>query len=152
DACPPSSIIHLNYPRTDGKGNIRVSWYDGGLLPMRADELLPDEAFGNWDGGVLLEGSKGKLLFDCYGANPRLLPTKLMKEKTLPTATLPRVTERHYLQWVKCCIAGYGKGVTSAAFSYAGPMTESILISNLAIRSWMMKNPNLKGWGYKYLG
>ena len=37
DACPPASIIHLNYPRKDGKGNIKVSWHDGGLLPKRPD-------------------------------------------------------------------------------------------------------------------
>lgn len=152
DACPPSSIIHLNYPRTDGKGNIKVSWYDGGLLPQRPDELLPEEAFGNWDGGVLLIGTKGKLLMDCYGANPRLLPTKLMKESNLPGETIPRVKEGHYLQWVNACIAGYGKMETSSPFEFAGPFTESILIGNLAIRSWMLKNPKLKGWEDKYLG
>jgi predicted dehydrogenase len=142
DACPPSSIIHLNYPRTDGKGNIKVSWYDGGLLPMRPDELLPEEAFGNWDGGVLLEGTKGKLLLDCYGANPRLLPTKLMKEVTLPKETIARVPEGHYIQWVNACIAGYGKGTTSSPFEYAGPFVESILMGNLAIRSYLMKANN----------
>jgi len=139
DACPPSSIIHLNYPRTDGKGDIKVSWYDGGLLPMRPDELLPEEAFGNWDGGVLLEGTKGKLLLDCYGANPRLLPTKLMKEATLPKDTIARVPEGHYIQWVNACIAGYGKSTTSSPFEYAGPFVESILMGNLAIRSYLMK-------------
>jgi hypothetical protein len=142
DACPPSSIIHLNYPRTDGKGDIKVSWHDGGLLPERPDELLPDEAFGNWDGGVLFIGTKGKLLMDCYGANPRLLPTKLMNEVTLPPQTLPRVPEGHYVQWVNACIAGYGKGKTSSPFEYAGPFTESILIGNLAIRSYLMKDNN----------
>jgi predicted dehydrogenase len=142
DACPPSSIIHLNYPRIDGKGNIKVSWYDGGLLPMRPDELLPEEAFGNWDGGVLLEGTKGKLLLDCYGANPRLLPTKLMKEVTLPKETIARVPEGHYVQWVNACIAGYGKATTSSPFEYAGPFVESILMGNLAIRSYLMKANN----------
>jgi predicted dehydrogenase len=140
DACPPSSIIHLKYPRTDGKGNIKVSWFDGGLLPQRPDELLPEEAFGNWDGGVLLEGTKGKLLLDCYGENPRLLPTKLMKQVSLPKKTIPRVTEGHYVQWVNACIAGPGKGQTSSPFEYAGPFTESILIGNLAIRSYLMKS------------
>lgn len=139
DACPPSSIIHLNYPRTDGKGTITVSWYDGGLLPMRPDELLPEEPFGNWDGGVLLEGTKGKLLLDCYGANPRLLPTKLMKEASLPKETIVRVPEGHYIQWVNACIAGYGKATTSSPFEYAGPFVESILMGNLAIRSYLMK-------------
>lgn len=152
DACPPASIIHLHYPRTDGEGSIKVSWYDGGLLPVRPPELLPEEPFGNWDGGVLLIGTKGKLLVDCYGSNPRLLPTRLMKETTLPAKRLPRVPEGHYQQWVNACIAGYGKGQTSSPFEYAGPFTESILMGNLAIRSWMLKNPKLKGWEDKYLG
>ena len=152
DACPASSIIHLNYPRTDGKGNIKVSWFDGGLLPQRPDELLPEEAFGNWDGGVLFVGTKGKLLVDCYGDNPRLLPTKLMKESTLPAEKLARVKEGHYLQWVNACIAGYGKAKTSSPFEYAGPFTESILIGNLALRSFLLKNPTAKGWGDKWLG
>ena len=122
------------------------------MLPERPDELLPEEEFGNWDGGVLFIGTKGKLLLDCYGANPRLLPTKLMKEKKMPDEKIKRVPEEHYIQWVNACIAGYGKGETSSPFSYAGPFTESVLMGNLAIRSWMLKNPKLKGWGDKYLG
>lgn len=152
DSCPPSSIIHLTYPRKDGKGDIKVSWHDGGLLPQKPDELLPEEAFGSWDGGVLFTGKKGKLLVDCYGANPRLLPTRLMKEKEMPKERLKRVPEGHYLQWVNACIAGYGNAETSSPFEYAGPFTESILMGNLAIRSYLMKNPNLKGWDDKYLG
>jgi predicted dehydrogenase len=152
DACPPSSTIHLTYPRKDNKNkSIKVSWYDGGLLPQRPDELLPEEPFGNWDGGVLFHGTKGKLMADCYGANPRLLPTTRMKEK-LPAETIQRVKEGHYVQWVNACIDGYGKGVTSSPFEFAGPFTESILIGNLAIRSFFMKNPKGKGWNDKYLG
>ncbi|MDP4263148.1 MAG: Gfo/Idh/MocA family oxidoreductase [Bacteroidota bacterium] len=152
DSCPPSSIIHLTYPRKHGTGNIKVSWYDGGLLPPRPDELLPGEQFGNWDGGVLFIGKKGKLLFDCYGANPRLLPTSLMKEKTMPQPSIRRVPEGHYIQWVNACITGYGNATTSSPFEYAGPFAESILMGNLAIRSWMMVNPSAKGWDDKYLG
>ncbi|NNV57895.1 Gfo/Idh/MocA family protein [Limnovirga soli] len=154
DSFPNSSIIRLTYPRKDGKGVIKVNWMDGGLLPPRPDELLPGEAMGNWDGGVIFEGTKGKVMCDCYGANPRLLPTRLMME-TLPPETLPRVPggeDGHYLQWVNACIDGYGKGQTSSPFEYAGPFAESILIGNLAIRSWMLKNPSAKGWDDKYLG
>lgn len=152
DSCPPSSIIHLSYPRKDNpKKTIKVSWYDGGLLPQKPDELKPEEPFGNWDGGVLFIGTKGKLLADCYGANPRLLPTTKMKEK-LPPETIKRVPEGHYQQWVNACLAGYGKAETSSPFEFAGPFTESILIGNLAIRSFLMQNPNLKGWNDKYLG
>lgn len=151
DAFPPSTIIHLTYPKKTGDGTIKVSWFDGGLLPQRPDELLPEEAFGNWDGGVLFTGSKGKLLADCYGANPRLLPTTRMQE-SLPAPTIARVPEGHYQQWINACIAGYGNAQTSSPFEYAGPFTESILIGNLAIRSFMTKNPKLKGWEDKYLG
>lgn len=152
DSCPPASIIHLNYPRLDGKGDIKVTWMDGGLLPQRPEELLPDEEMGNWDGGVIFEGTKGKMMCDCYGGNPRLLPTSRMKEAKLPKQTLKRVPEGHYVQWVNACIAGYGNAETSSPFEYAGPFTESILMGNLAIRSWMIKNPKLTGWGDKYLG
>ena len=145
DSCPPSSIMHLVYPRKDGKGNIKVSWHDGGLMPERPEELLPEEQMGNWDGGVIMEGTKGKIMCDCYGANPRLLPSRLMQEKTMPKETIKRVPEGHYIQWVNACIDGYGKGQTSSPFDYAGPFTESILMGNLAIRSFMMKNASAKG-------
>gem|GEM_PF-1235914 len=58
--------------------------------------------------------------------------------------TLARVPEGHYLQWVNACIAGYGNATTSSPFEYAGPFTESILIGNLAIRSWGLENKNKK--------
>jgi predicted dehydrogenase len=140
DWTPFSSSIHLDYPRNDGKGNIKVSWYDGGILPELPEELLPGESFGNSDGGVLFIGDKGKLMADCYGANPRLLPLKKNETLNIPE-TIKRVpNEDHYLNWVDACIAGYGKGETSSPFEYAGPFTESILIGNLALRSWMLRD------------
>ncbi|WP_149242399.1 Gfo/Idh/MocA family protein [Dyadobacter sp. 32] len=153
DWTPFSSSIHLDYPRNDGKGNIKVSWYDGGILPELPEELLPGESFGNSDGGVLFIGDKGKLMADCYGANPRLLPLKKNETLNIPE-TIKRVpNEDHYLNWVDACIAGYGKGVTSSPFEYAGPFTESILIGNLALRSWMLRdNPNGKKTVDKYNG
>ncbi len=152
DGFPPSSIIHLTYPRTDGKGDIKLSWYDGGVLPPLPEELLPGEMFGNRDGGILFIGTKGKLLMDCYGANPRLLPTKMMDMINLPEETIPRVPEGHYLQWVNACIAGYGNKQTSSPFEFAGPFAESILIGNLAIRSWYLENSQAKGRDDVYLG
>lgn len=138
DGFPPASVIHLKYPRTDGKGEINLSWFDGGIMPPLPDELLPGEPFGNRDGGILFIGTKGKLVMGCYGEAPRLLPTKRMEEVTMPKQTIPRVPEGHYLQWINACIAGYGNKQTSSPFEYAGPFAESILIGNLAIRSWYL--------------
>lgn len=150
DSCPVSSIIHLEYPRKDKKGTLKVSWYDGGLMPERPDELEPTEEFGNWDGGVLFIGTKGKLLADCYGANPRLLPLSKNESAKAVKQTIARVPGGeggHYLQWVNACLEGYGKGVTSSPFEYAGPFTESILMGNLAIRSALYTDPKVSGWG-----
>jgi predicted dehydrogenase len=153
DWTPFSTSIHLNYPRNDNKGDLKVSWYDGGVMPELPEELLPGEAFGNSDGGVLFIGDKGKLMADCYGANPRLLPLKKNETLNIPE-TIKRVpNEDHYLNWVDACIAGYGKGQTSSPFEYAGPFTESILIGNLAIRSWMLRdNPEAKKSAERYNG
>jgi hypothetical protein len=54
----------------------------------------------------------------------------------------------HQRKWVDACKAGFGstehKGLTSS-FDYAGPMTETVLMGNLAIRSFMLRKPNSKG-------
>lgn len=136
DSCPASSIIHLKFPRKDGKGDIKLTWMDGGLLPERPEELLPTEKLdGN---GFIFEGTKGKLMGN-YDSKPVLLPSKRMKEESLPPATLPRVPEGHYVQWVNACMKGFDKGVVSSPFDYAGPLTEAVLMGNLAIRSYQMK-------------
>lgn len=144
DSCPSSSIIHLKFPRKDGKGDITFTWMDGGLLPKRPDELLPDEPLADRNGGYIFEGDKGKLMGN-YGIAPVLLPTKRMKEVQLPSQSIARVPGAeagHYIQWVDACIAGYGKMQISSPFEYAGPFTEAVLMGNLAIRSYGMRVGN----------
>ena len=147
DSCPASSIIHLKFPRKDGKGDIKLTWMDGGLLPERPEELLPDEQLGDWNGGFIFEGSKGKIMGN-YASAPTLLPTSRMKEVTLPPKTVARVPEGHYVQWVNACLKGYGNATVSSPFEYAGPMTEAILMGNLALRSYMVKKPGARNAQY----
>lgn len=144
DSCPASSIIHLKFPRKDGKGDIKLTWMDGGLVPERPEELLPHEQLGDGGNGFIFEGTKGKLMGN-YATKPVLLPTKRMQEVTLPPARLPRVPEGHYVQWVNACMKGFDKGVVSSPFDYAGPLTEAVLMGNLAIRSYQMKVKNTNG-------
>jgi hypothetical protein len=148
ESCPASSIIHLKFPRKDGKGDIRLTWLDGGLLPERPDELLPEEQLGDWNGGYIFEGSKGKLMGN-YNSAPLLLPTKRMKDETLPKPSVARVPDGesgHYTQWVEASLKGYGKMKLSSPFEYAGPFTEAVLMGNLALRSYAMKGPDGKGF------
>jgi predicted dehydrogenase len=144
ESCPSSSIIHLKYPRKDGKGTLRLTWMDGGLLPERPEELLPDEQMGDYNGGVIFEGTKGKMIGN-YAMPPVLLPTARMKEVILPAPTLARVPEGHYVQWVNACLKGFGKAELSSPFDYAGPFAESVLMGNLAIRSYNIKTQSADG-------
>jgi predicted dehydrogenase len=142
DSCPASSIIHLKFPRKDGKGNINFTWMDGGLVPKRPEELLPDEQMGVGGNGYIFEGTKGKIMAN-YTSPPLLLPTARMKEVTFPAPTIPRIVggeAGHYTEWVDACLLGYGKKVLSSPFEYAGPFTEAVLMGNLAIRSYAMRN------------
>ena len=124
---------------------------DGGLIPERPEELGADEQFGdNGGGGVLIIGTKGKIMCETYGNNPTLLPTSKTKELNIPE-TLARVPEGHYVQWVNACIAGYGRKEVSSPFEYAGPLTETILMGNLALRSWNVKDAAGKFPGRKKL-
>ncbi|HXR80927.1 MAG TPA: Gfo/Idh/MocA family oxidoreductase, partial [Saprospiraceae bacterium] len=121
---PPSAVIHLKFPKRGNLVPVDFTWYDGGIKPQRPAELLPDEELGEWDGGILFEGTKGKLMAGLFGRNPTLLPTKLMKTTNLPKSKFPFVTNGssgHQKQWTDACKKGYG-AYTSSPFSQAGPL------------------------------
>jgi predicted dehydrogenase len=141
ESCPVSSSVKMKFPGKNGKPDVKLYWMDGGIMPERPDELGADEKMGGPDGGVIISGTKGKIMCETYGANPTLLPTSKTKELNVPQK-IARVPEGHYLQWVNGCIAGYGKTELSSPFSYAGPLTETILMGNLALRSWNIKGTN----------
>jgi predicted dehydrogenase len=152
DSCPAASSITLKFPGQKGKPDVKMHWMDGGIRPDRPEELGPDEQMGDGDGsgGVIIEGTKGKMMCGTYGSNPKLLPTSRMKEVNVPK-TLARVPEGHYLQWVNACMAGYGKAELSSSFDYAGFLTEAILMGNLALRSWNIKDSKGRFAGRKKL-
>lgn len=141
DSCPPAAKVHIDFPaRPDGNGGtlppVEIIWYDGGLMPKRPDELGPDEEFGDWGGGILFEGTKSKLLCKQWGSEPTLLPTSKMKDFQMPEPSIPRITENHQMNWVK----GITDGTPTASdFSFAGPFTETVLMGNLAVRCFNMK-------------
>ncbi len=143
ESCPAASSVILNFPGTDGKPNVKLHWMDGGIVPERPEELGADEQFGGNDGGVLIIGTKGKMMCGTYGSNPQLLPISKTKEVNIPQ-TIARVPEGHYVQWVNACLAGYGRKEVSSPFEYAGPLTETILMGNLALRASNIK----KGTGF----
>ncbi|HEY1925400.1 MAG TPA: Gfo/Idh/MocA family oxidoreductase [Candidatus Acidoferrum sp.] len=111
---------------------VKLTWYDGGLLPPKPVEL-PDNEQLNKGGGALLVGTKGKLLHDTYGLRPRLLPTSLHASVGKPPQKLARIPgEDHEMNWV-----GAAKATTQASspFEYAAKLTEVMLLGVVALRA-----------------
>jgi len=144
ESCPPSTHIVLDFPERNGKSSVKLHWMDGGIQPERPEELGPNEKMGDGGNGVIMVGTKGKLMCDTYGRNPRLLPSSLTDYVKVPE-TLERVPQGHYQQWVEGCFAGYEKAKLSSSFEKAGPLTESLLMGNLAVRSYDIQKPGNDG-------
>jgi predicted dehydrogenase len=136
DSCPPSSVVKMEFASRGNMPATTLYWYDGGLRPMRPEELGSDEEFGSWDGGILFEGTKGKIVAGMFGSKATLLPTSLMKECIKPVQTLPRYEADHQIVWAEAC---KGNGETSSPFEYAVPLTETLLMGNLAVRCYDLK-------------
>ncbi|GGF10223.1 Gfo/Idh/MocA family protein [Flavobacterium limi] len=139
ESCPPSSHVTLTFPKTNKtKGDIKMHWMDGGIQPERPEELGANEIFGDGGNGTLFIGTKGKMLCDTYSENPRLLPLS-RNENLKIKEKYPRVKDGangHQKQWIEGCIAGYGKKELSSPFEIAGPLTEALLMANLAVRGY----------------
>lgn len=155
-SCPPSSHITLGFDKPNG-GNLEFHWMDGGIQPSRPEELGPNEQMGDGGNGVIIEGTRGKMMCSTYGMNPKLLPSSI-NDSVNVAPTLPRVeggVGGHYAQWVNACIAGHGSkeyNELSSPFSIAGPLTESVLMGNLAIKSHDLRTPKADGKGFDYPG
>lgn len=154
EGCPASSFITLHFGATDkSKSPIEMTWSDGGIRPAHPEIIPADSDIGgnNSSNGVLIIGEKGIISTNINDSSP-LMPKLYLNDGT--TDFGPEVEENpepeygHQRKWVDACKAGFGskehKGLTSS-FDYAGPMTETVLMGNLAIRSYMLRKENSKG-------
>ena len=82
-------------------------------------------------GGTLYVGDKGKILTGGLGENPRIIPESKMKEAKLPKKTLPR-SPGHDKEWI---LEEKGGPAPGAEFAYGGPVTEAVLLGNVALRA-----------------
>jgi predicted dehydrogenase len=132
---PRSTIVRLRFPAREKMPEVSVTWWDGGLMPPRPAGLEPGRRMGNEDGGILLIGEKGTIMAGCYGESPRLVPESAMKKyKKRPRRTLERIPEGpdgHEQDWIRACKGGKP---ASSNFEYSGPLSEMVLMGNLAVR------------------
>lgn len=122
-----NAIVHSVFPGTrfcEDK-TVQVTWYDGDERPpadvkaLVGTRKLPDQ-------GSIFIGTKGLMLLAHIGS-PVLLPENDFKDFARPKFE----PVSHYHQFVDAVL---GKGKTSTPFSYAGPLTEAVLLGGLATR------------------
>jgi predicted dehydrogenase len=118
--------VHLVYPGTEYTAGPEIDmwWYDGGELPP--EELRAQVGTRMPDQGSLVVGTEGLLVLP-HGGEAFALP-----ESKLATIQKPDLPPRdHYGEFLDAVLAGAGT-TCSAGFDYSGPLTESVLIGNVA--------------------
>lgn len=130
-AFPHATTTYYEFAARGKQPAVKMTWYDGGLLPAKPVEM-GDEEF-NKGGGTLVIGTKGKLLYETYGDKPRLLPKSLHESVGTPARKLTRVPdELHEMNWVD---AAKGKTAQSCPFEYAAKLTEVMLLGIVSLRA-----------------
>jgi predicted dehydrogenase len=129
---PRASLVTYRFAAREGFPPLQLTWYDGGLVPPRPVELADGEPMGDTYGGALYVGTKGKILCGSHGANrARIIPQEKMAAYKQPPQTLPR-SIGHRKEWIAACKGGPTPG---SNFDYAGPLTETVLLGNIALRT-----------------
>jgi len=146
EGCPPSSSVSLHFDATEkNKVPLQMTWSDGGIKPFHPD-LLPDDVSIE-PNGIIMIGEKGVITCDAYGEDPKMY----LKGESVILGEKVKINEPefgHQRQWVDACKAGFNspehQSLTSS-FDYSGPLTETVLMGNIAIRSYMLREENSNG-------
>jgi hypothetical protein len=125
ETAPLAAIVTYDFAARDGRPPARVVWYDGGLQPPRPEgwnDPMPEE-------GAVYVGDEGSLLYSWQGAK-LLTPAAAAKAKDV-AKTLPRHPGT-WVEWQQACTGGEP---ATCAFDWAVPLTEMVLLGNIAIRT-----------------
>lgn len=119
---PAQTTVNYLFPGTeftDGD-TLEVTWYDGGRLPSVSGSHVPaDQALPR--SGSLLIGEKGSVVIPHVG-----------KMQAYPDAGFEIVPgENHYHGWIDGILQNKQP---SDGFDYGGPLTEAVLLGNIAVR------------------
>jgi predicted dehydrogenase len=119
---PSGSIVKYEFPAREGMPPVSLTWYDGGLRPMLLKDM--EEGMQMGSGGTLYVGDKGKILDD------KILPKSLRESYKAPAPSIPS-SPGHEEEWILACKGGAAGG---SDFEWAGPLTETVLLGNIALR------------------
>jgi len=118
---PSGSVVTYEFPARGDMAPVTLKWYDGGLRPERPVEIKDGYPMGA--GGTMYVGDKGKIL------NSRII-TDSLKGYKAPDPYIPS-SPGHYQEWLQACKGGKPAG---SNYDFAGPLTEVVLLGNVALR------------------
>ena len=124
---PGEETINWVFPGnelTAGK-TLPVTWWDGGRKPDAALAKLPDGAKLPPNGSLVI-GEGGTIVIP-HVARAQVYPQEKFNEFRFK----PEPQGNHYHLWVDACLGG---AKTTDGFDYAGPLTETVQLGNIATR------------------
>jgi len=128
DTYATASIITYKFPQRGKQPPVKLTWYDGGLLPLN-DDRLRDMKFS--DCGALVIGETGIITHGSHGAGGyKVFPFDKKREIQKPPQFLKRV-KGHATDWLEAIKTGKQ---ASSNFNYGGPLTETVLLGTAASR------------------
>lgn len=124
---PAQNTVSYTFPGTEYTTGetLSITWYDGGRLPGVGGSHVPASTALPRSGSLFI-GETGSLVLPHVGAL-QLYPIAKYAEMPIEDAE----DLNHYHGWVDGCLSGQQP---SDGFDYAGPLTEAVLLGNVAVR------------------
>ncbi len=122
ETAPEGMIARYEFPARGNKPPVKMTWYDGNMIPKTLFEQKVPSA------GLMFVGSNGMMFadYDKY----RLFPTDKFQSYKPPAPSIPR-SIGHHKEWLKACRDG---SPTTCNFQYSGGLTETVLLGTVAYR------------------
>ncbi|MFN0119658.1 MAG: Gfo/Idh/MocA family protein, partial [Blastocatellia bacterium] len=105
---PMGSHVVYQFPARGAAPPVKLTWFDGGLMPARP-AALPDDVQLDGGGGAIFIGEKGVLVHGTYASNPKLYPMSLMEAAAKVPKTFfrveksgegPMASAKHRMNWI----------------------------------------------------
>jgi len=122
---PKAMATRFAFPAVGDRPAVELHWYHAkNGPPILSEHKLPHAGFN-----TLFVGSDGMLLcgFDRF----RLLPEEKFRDSSMPAQTIPNSPGFHR-EWINACRGG---APATCNFQYSGPLTETVLLGNVAYRA-----------------
>ncbi|MBC8009602.1 MAG: Gfo/Idh/MocA family oxidoreductase [Burkholderiales bacterium] len=137
---PPWTRARWDFPARGVRPPVVVHWYngtrDGAFVRPRSVPHLPPEIIATKSNGMAFVGDDATAFIPDMRASsaPRIYPSTREAEvlANRPSPTLPRPKGSHFENWFRAIRDG---GEASAHFGYGAPLTEMVLLGQLAQRT-----------------